>query len=68
MKDCLDFREVMKSYFAGEISPADLDALHLHCRSCPECDQLMEVHSDLASAGRDMPQLREDDFRAMRRN
>jgi len=68
MTDCSDFRELMQDLLAGEISPADLEALHRHCQSCPECRQLMEVHSDLARTGREIPEPREDDFAAMRRN
>jgi hypothetical protein len=68
MKECKDYREMIQSYIAGEISPAGLDSLYHHCQSCPDCGQLWEVHSNLAAAGEELPQPPEDGLLAMRTN
>lgn len=68
MKECKDYREMIQSYIAGEISPADLDSLYHHCQTCPDCGQLWEVHSNLAAAGEELPQPPEDGLMAMRTN
>ncbi len=68
MRDCSDYRELIEGLLAGEISPADLETVHDHCRSCPECRQLVEVHSNLARTGREIPEPRDDQFATMRRN
>jgi hypothetical protein len=68
MKECKDYREMIQSYIAGEISPSDLDSLYHHCRTCPDCGQLWEVHSNLAAAGEELPDPPEDGLMAMRTN
>jgi hypothetical protein len=68
MKECKDYKEMIQSYIAGEISPTDLDSLYHHCRECPDCGQLWEVHSNLAAAGEELPVPPEDGLAAMRAN
>jgi hypothetical protein len=68
MKECKDYREMIQSYIAGEISPANLDSLYHHCQSCPDCGQLWEMHSNLAAAGEELPQPPEDGLQAVRAN
>jgi len=68
MKECKDYREMIQSYIAGEISPSNLDSLYHHCQTCPDCGQLWEMHSNLAAAGEELPQPPEDGLQAMRAN
>jgi hypothetical protein len=68
MKECNDYKEMIQSYIAGEISPTNLDSLYHHCRECPDCGQLWEVHSNLAAAGGELPAPPEDGLLAMRAN
>jgi hypothetical protein len=68
MKECKDYREMIQSYIAGEISPSGLDSLYHHCQTCPDCGQLWEVHSNLVAAGEELPEPPEDGLMAMRTN
>lgn len=68
MKECNDYHEMIQSYIAGEISPANLEALYHHCQVCLDCGQLWEMHSNLAAAGEELPEPPEKGLRAVRAN
>jgi hypothetical protein len=48
MSGCEQFEELIQQYLAGDIAPADLEALRQHSLSCPGCRQTMELHSELS--------------------
>lgn len=68
MEDCQHFQETIHNYIAGEIPPSELESLHRHCETCPDCRQLMEVHGGLLRAGEEIPEPRETDLLAMRKS
>lgn len=68
MEDCQHFRKIIHNTIAGEVSPSELESLNQHCEACPDCRQLMEVHSELLRAGKEVPEPAESDLLAVRKN
>jgi len=66
MSECPDHRAAMENLLAGEITPADREALNRHCATCPECRQLAALHGILNRVGEDLPEPSAAEFDAMR--
>jgi hypothetical protein len=66
MKDCERFERTIEAYVAGEPVADDLAPLVEHCRECPECRALMDLHREMADLGSRFEELEEPDFDALR--
>jgi hypothetical protein len=66
MNECRRHRESMESYLAGEIAPADLEDLQMHCTRCSECRQLAALHGLLTCVGEYLPEPTDAELRTMR--
>jgi hypothetical protein len=66
MSGCGRFEKFIEQYLAGDISPADLESLNEHSRSCPRCRETMDLGSELSQIAGAIPQPSDGDLREMR--
>lgn len=66
MEDCQRHHELIAAYVAGEIDFAGLEDLVMHCRGCPDCRGMVELHRSLATMAPDVPEPSAEVFDAMR--
>ena len=66
MSGCERFEELIERYLAGDIEPADLEALRQHSRSCSACRRLMELDQELSAVPEHVTYVSEGRFDEMR--
>lgn len=67
MNDCQRYQDLIATYLAGEIGPADLEDLLAHSGQCEDCRSLVQLHRSFATMDTDLPEPSDEAFGAMRR-
>jgi len=57
MSDCERLQPTFEAYVAGELDETAVGPLLVHCRSCKDCRELLELHRDLAVLASRAPDL-----------
>jgi hypothetical protein len=68
MKDCEKFEDGIQSLIAGNPQLKQLEELVEHCRTCPECRDLFEMHRTLADFGSRFDEMESVDLTDVRRS
>ena len=68
MKDCEKFEDGIQSLIAGNPQLKQLEELVEHCKTCPECRDLFEMHRTLADFGSRFDEMESVDLTDARRS
>ncbi len=68
MKDCEKFEDGIQSLIAGNPQLKQLEELIEHCKTCPECRDLFEMHRTLADFGSRFDEMESIDLTDARRS
>jgi hypothetical protein len=66
VRDCQRYHDLIASYIAGDISPAEMQELGAHSIECEHCRGLLELHRSFATAAPDFVDPPDEAFEAMR--
>lgn len=66
MHDCQRYHDLIASYIAGDLGPAEMKELGTHSVECEDCRGLLELHRSFATAALGLVEPSEETFEAMR--
>jgi hypothetical protein len=64
--ECERLERLLEEYMAGDIAPADIEALRQHTKACPGCRRLMDLHCELSRIPGQVELPTDGDFGEMR--